>query len=135
MAEIHPLNVHAAYINAVADALEKAGVAVERWHADPNEPRDGAITLAGYESGEQRVAGWNEESGWMYGTGPEGEGLTLVWWIGDGVLPEPGAVVSAVQQCLAGDYSAASIHHRPRYRSFEEDDDLDEQMAAYHSHA
>lgn len=133
MTDINPLKAHAAYINTVADALEKAGVAVECWHADPNEPRDGAATLASDEDG-QRVAGWDEESGWMYGTGPEGEGLALIWWISDGVLPDPGQVVTAVQACLAGDYTDASIN-RPYYRSFEEDDDLDEQLAAYHSRA
>jgi len=123
------LNAHTGYIAAVAAALEAAGIPVERWHADPNEPRDAAITLSGYEPSEQRAAGWNEESGWMYGTGREGEGLDLIWWIGGGVLPHPDDVVAAVRACVAGDYSAASIH-RPVYRVAGEDD-LDEQLAAY----
>lgn len=120
---------HTSYVAAVAAALEAAGVPVERWHADPNEPRDAAITLTGQEPGEQRAAGWNEESGWMYGTGRDGEGLDLIWWLGGGVLPHPDDVVAAVRACLAGDYSAASIN-RPFYRSFEDDDDLDERLAA-----
>jgi len=123
------LTAHTGYIAAVVNALVAAGIPVERWHADPNEPRDAAIILASGESGEQRVAGWTEESGWMFGLGPEGAGLDLIWWLRGGVLPHPDDVVQAVRACLRDDYSDTSIG-RPVYRVAGEDD-LDEQLAAY----
>lgn len=56
---------HEPYIQAVAAALTAAGVEVLDWHADPNDPRDGAIrvNVFGLDYDEVWVC-WQEERRW-----------------------------------------------------------------------
>jgi hypothetical protein len=70
---------HAPYVRAVVGAIERAGLDVDEWYADPNDPRDAAITLdrsatrAAY--GERPVVlGWTEERGWYWGVERLGDG-------------------------------------------------------------
>jgi hypothetical protein len=64
---LHYHRAHEPYIAAVAHELERLGVDVEEWFANPDEPRDGAIELAvplpGYE---QTHIAWREDMGWYY---------------------------------------------------------------------
>lgn len=64
---LHYHRAHEPYIAAVAHELQRCGVEVEDWWANPDEPRDGAIELSvplpGYE--ETHVA-WREDMGWYY---------------------------------------------------------------------
>jgi hypothetical protein len=125
MPEINYHEAHEPYIKAVVIALDAAGLTVGDWFADANDPRDGCITLAELdEDGDERCIAWHEEKGWFYGISPEGEHgeIQSIWWICDDVLPDPADVVTAVQRCVAGDYSKASLDHG-YYRDFEDEDD------------
>ena len=71
MADLYPdgrgyHDAHQAYIQAVADALTAAGFDVLDWHADPNDPRDGAIQIkpVGDLDHDEAWIGWSEERGW-----------------------------------------------------------------------
>ncbi|MEU4578978.1 DUF6292 family protein [Nonomuraea sp. NPDC023979] len=135
MAEITYHEAHEPYMEAVADAFDAAGLAVEDWHADANDPRDGCISLAERDAdGDQRHVAWHEEQGWFYGTSAEdGHGeIRNIWWICDDVLPEPADVVAAARRCIAGDHSQATIFHG-YYRHFddESDDGFEERLLAY----
>lgn len=65
---------HEAYIQAVADALDAAGLTTADCHADPNDPRDGWISFdmdrQGRIDGEplwqydEVGVGWSEDRGW-----------------------------------------------------------------------
>ncbi len=136
MSEITYHTAHAPYMEAVVEALEAAGVGVEDWFADANDPRDGCITLAERaEDGDARYVAWDEEKGWLYGLGPEGGPINLIWWICVDILPTPSEVVEAVGACVAKDYSKASIRHG-NYRWFEDDEDgFEERLAGYHPKA
>ncbi|MET9339250.1 DUF6292 family protein [Nonomuraea sp. NPDC003804] len=134
MSEINYHEAHEPYLKAVVIALDAAGLTVGDWFADANDPRDGCITLAEPdEDGDERNVAWDEEKGWFYGTSPEdGHGeIHGIWWICDDVLPEPSDVVTAIQQCVAGDHSQATLDHG-YYRDFEDDEDgFEERLRAY----
>jgi hypothetical protein len=132
MPEIDYHEAHEPYMGAVVDALEAAGLDVKEWFADANDPRDGCITLLQRdEDGDERNVAWHEEKGWFYGISDERGEINTIWWICDDVLPDPSDVVSAVQRCVAGDYSQASIDHG-YYRDFEDEDDgFEERLRAY----
>lgn len=131
MAEIDYHNAHAPYTDAVAHALEVAGIEVDGWFADANDPRDSCITLARSKPGRQRVVAWTEEKGWMYGTGPENDSLNAIYGICDGVLPEPAEVVEAVRRCLAGDFSSTDSYTAHLRDSEDDEDGFEERLAAY----
>lgn len=64
---LHYHRAHEPYITAVAHELQRCGVEVEEWWANPDEPRDGAIELTmplpRYD--ETHVA-WREDLGWYF---------------------------------------------------------------------
>jgi hypothetical protein len=135
MPEIDYHKAHEPYFKAVVIALDGAGLTVADWFADANDPRDGCITLAERDKdGDERCISWDEEKGWFYGTSPEGGRGEIqgIWWICDDVLPDPADVVEAVRQCVAGDYSKASLDHG-YYRDIDDEDDdgFEEQLLAY----
>ncbi|MFB4294822.1 DUF6292 family protein [Nonomuraea sp. ATR24] len=133
MAELSFHRAHEPYLKAVADAFNAAGLTVGDWFADANDPRDGCITLAEREAdGDQRHVAWHEEQGWFYGTSAEddGGGIRSIWWICDDLLPSPAEVVAAVQLCIAGDHSQATLNHG-YYRDAEDDDGFEERLLAY----
>jgi hypothetical protein len=58
---------HDPYITAVAHELQRAGVEVLEWFANPDDPRNGAIELADPMPGyEQTHIAWREDMGWYY---------------------------------------------------------------------
>src|SRR5690606_18967666 len=116
-------DAHGPYIRAVVTALETAGLGVADWFADPDDPRDGCITLAdSAESGDRHFIGWDGTTGSAYGTGAQAVRLAGVRWICLDVLPEPSEVVEAVRNCMAGDYSEAS-QSGAAYRDWSDEDD------------
>jgi hypothetical protein len=72
MGELYPNGdgyheAHEAYIGAVADAFDAAGITALDWYADPNDPRDGAIQLDPKTLNTEYDGvwvGWQEERGW-----------------------------------------------------------------------
>lgn len=106
---------HKPYIAAVAHELERAGVAVEDWWADPDEPRDGAIELAvpmpGYE---QTHVAWREDQGWYYMPGSDAQALadyTVELEVGH--LAGPFEVAAAVCKALARPFTVDRPEWRP----------------------
>lgn len=101
---------HEAYIQAVHDAFAAADVPVRDWHADPNDPRDGAIEFdvtwvwddAGRPawSHDEVWAGWSEDRGWHLLTvdDPHGRDSRFVYELHIGRVPSPETVVNAVAE-------------------------------------
>ena len=99
---------HEAYIQAVYDAFAAADVPVRDWHADPNDPRDGAIEFdvkwVWDESGrpvwshDEVWAGWSEDRGWHLLTidDPDGRDSRFVYGLPIARLASPETVVRAV---------------------------------------
>src|SRR5579859_1143633 len=99
-----------AYIAAVADACQAAGLNVEDYGSDDIDPRDGGITLTvapdGDPEGEDwrasRTLGWDEQKGWFIGEprNRHGELINLLWFNG-GALPAPAAVAEDARRVIA----------------------------------
>ena len=124
---------HEPYIQAVADALDAAGITVAEWRDVTDEYLDAYITLAESDGdGDLRMLGWDEEHGWSFHVGPRGE--ALIWWICADVLPEPGEVVEAIRRCVAGDFPPVTPSGA-HYRSFTDEDDFSSRLAAYANHS
>ena len=127
---------HAPYITAVADALFDTGIPIVDSHANPDDPRDGAIHLAhlgadhDYDDGPQHWIAWTEESGWFFGIDHDGgSGLSALRWASIGVLPEPARVVEWLHR-LSLPVEFAEMR-RPHYRDLDDDDTFDDELAAY----
>ncbi|MEU4156870.1 DUF6292 family protein [Actinoplanes sp. NPDC026670] len=109
---------HAAYIRAVAAALEDAGVPVADWRADDGPVRDGwipfdlarQVRLHGRPvwDHDQAGAGWSEERGWYLLTvdDPAGRDVRTAEDLGIAMIAAPGAVARTIAS-VAG-LSAAS---------------------------
>lgn len=120
MQDLYPVgcgyhDAHEAYIGAVAAALEAGGVEVLDWHADPNDPRDGAIQVrpAGALAKADEVwIGWQEERGWWLVTEyerPGEENSKFVYEFTCASVASPESVaVSAREQGLPWDGPADS---------------------------
>lgn len=101
---------HEPYMRAVADALNAAGFPVERWDADPNQPRDGNIaldldrqgTIDGHPiwSHDEVNVGWNEDRGWFLNTvdDPHGRDFRYVYDLGVERVAAPLSVALAVAE-------------------------------------
>ncbi|MBG0562165.1 DUF6292 family protein [Actinoplanes aureus] len=99
---------HAAYIRAVAEALEAAGVPVADWRADSRVPRDGwipfdlirQVRLHGRPvwDHDQAGLGWDEDNGWYLLTvdDPYGRGVRTTTKLAVARLAAPTSVVRAV---------------------------------------
>jgi hypothetical protein len=62
---LHYHRAHEPYITAVAHELQRCGVEVQEWWANPDEPRDGAIELAvPIRPYEETHFAWREDLGW-----------------------------------------------------------------------
>jgi hypothetical protein len=106
-------SAHAAYIRAVAAALEDAGVPVADWRADSGSPRDGwipfdlarQVPLHGRPvwDHDEAGAGWSEERGWYLLTvdDPAGRGVRTAEALELPTIAAPGAVARTVAS-LAG---------------------------------
>jgi hypothetical protein len=146
-------DAHGPYIDAVLDALEKAGLRAVDSFADRNDPRDGNIGIApdccGQEfSGYGEVwLGWTEESGWAVVPYTDAGSAAFVEYAWIGVLPEPGEVAGWARQVLLGgsDESPGELERQSRRpspprptpwdRSFEDEGDgFEERLAAYATH-
>ncbi|MFC4071290.1 DUF6292 family protein [Actinoplanes subglobosus] len=107
------LSGHAAYIRAVAGALESAGIPVADWRADSGPARDGwipfdlarQVRLHGRPvwDHDEAGAGWSEERGWYLLTvdDPAGRGVRTVAALAVATVASPGAVARSVAS-LAG---------------------------------
>ncbi|PJN37959.1 hypothetical protein CG747_26075 [Streptomyces sp. CB02959] len=132
---------HAPYIEAVAEALDAAGLTVADCNADDNDPRDAyiefdrAITTPAYGDDTEVNLLWREDRGWMVGWGDaDSVSQSGLDWIVDlfcGVLPTPDEMVAEARTVVAkipgpqgGPYG--------RYRDSGDDDGLDAQLATYH---
>jgi hypothetical protein len=106
-------SAHAAYIRAVAAALEDAGVPVADWRADSGSPRDGwipfdlarQVRLHGRPvwDHDEAGAGWSEDRGWYLLTvdDPAGRDVRTVEALAVATIAAPGAVARAIAS-LAG---------------------------------
>ncbi|MGN9840751.1 DUF6292 family protein [Nonomuraea sp. H19] len=102
-------------ISYVRQVVHQLGAEVTDWWECPCDPRAATLQLA---DGSALV--WDEESGWRLGTfvaGGRGRHteLTGVRYLGNGLLPKPERVPSALQDARAG--VGASTAWRPCYRS------------------
>ena len=101
-------SAHEPYIQAVADALAANGFPVADWFADPNDPRDGNITLdmarqgsidgqPVWSSDEVHVA-WDEDRGWrlLFVEDPHGKDSRWVKFLGLSRVSDPLSIVVAV---------------------------------------
>lgn len=94
---------HEPYINAVQQALTAAGFDVLDWHADPNDPRDGAVQIrpVGDLDHDEVWVGWQEERGWHLLRIDEREHGEANRWVTDlsvGLVYSPFSVAQAVAQ-------------------------------------
>lgn len=102
-------DAHGPYIQAVAQALDDAGLAVADWHADPNDPRDGAIQLDMNKQGtidghplwpyDEVWVGWQEERGWHLLAINHKDGAEDSRYAHNlhlGLVPNPASVVNVV---------------------------------------
>jgi hypothetical protein len=118
------------YIGSVADHLKASGYPVPDWHANDDDPRDGAIHLKGdREDGEVETwLGWTEESGWYRGTDRDGNGLNGIRWAWISVLATPDEVLAWLRR-IESSVAALWEMDRPRYRNFDDNDDFGAQLA------
>jgi Family of unknown function (DUF6292) len=142
VSELSYHQAHEPYIDAVAGAVQAAGVELADWGAEANDPRDGYLEPAPPvgpgpedEPGGLWIA-WNEERGWFYGeTKGDGGELAYVSYFGGSVLPAPETVAGLVALLVTGDglpNEAPSIG-RWQYRSFDDEDDgFETDLASYH---
>src|SRR5690606_11767732 len=97
-------SAHGPYITAVANEIQAAGIAVADWWADADEPRGGAIELAGQVDGYEEVyVCWREDRGWFYVPHRAGEAFGEFADDLPGDLPRvplPGRVATAVADLL-----------------------------------
>lgn len=103
-------DAHEGYIGAVADALTAGGFPAADWHADPNDPRDGAIELDLDRQGtidgkpiwphDEVWVAWTEDRGWFVLTinDPHGRDSRFVYDLGVERVASPSTVVLAVAE-------------------------------------
>lgn len=128
---------HEAYIGAVAKALETAGLPVDGWWADPNDPRDGWIgfdmdgqgTIDGEPvwSYDEVGVGWSEDRGWhlLYIDDPHGKDSRFVAELLVARVASPVTVVLAVAEKAGLTLELDDDGHPDvdfREHSFEDDD-------------
>lgn len=115
------------YIGGVADHLKASGYPVPDWHANDDDPRDGAIHLSGdREDDEAEVwLGWHEESGWYRGLDRTGDGLNGIRWAWIGVLATPSEVLAWLQRIESSQMDAWEMN-RPYFRDYCDEDDFEE---------
>jgi hypothetical protein len=118
------------YIGSVANHLKASGYPVPDWHANSDDPNDGAIHLKGdREDGEVETwLGWTEESGWYRGTDRDGTGLNGIRWAWISVLATPDEVLAWLRR-IESSVAAIWEMDRPRYRNFDDNDDFGAQLA------
>ncbi len=138
---------HEAYIQAVHDAFAAADVPVRDWHADPNDPRDGAIEFdvkwVWDDAGrlvwphEEVWAGWSEDRGWHLLTidDPHGRDSRFVYELPIARLASPETVVRAVAEKAGVEVDAPGDGFPdadfPEH-TFEDDDvEFEQALAAY----
>ncbi|WP_411126257.1 DUF6292 family protein [Streptomyces sp. x-19] len=141
MSEPTPYVSHVPYIEAIAAALDAAGLTVVDWNAEDNDPRDAYIEFArevtapAYGDDTEVSLLWREDRGWMVGWGDADSvpqnGLDWVVDLFCGVLPTPDEMAAEARTVVAkipgpqgGPYG--------RYRDVEDEDGFDAQLAIYH---
>lgn len=112
-------DVHELYLAAVAHSLTRAGIGWEDYHANPDEPRDGAILLSEPLPGDEELhVAWREDMGWYCIPSSDAQSA-----LGDaaidlpGPLPllaEPHEVAAAVRKVVGGlTVDAEPLWHPP----------------------
>lgn len=130
------------YIKAVAGACEAAGLFVAEWWTDDIDPRDGGIELVLVpdadpveDYGKVRFLGWTEERGWLIGRPKEPYGeLAGILYFPLGPLPAPADIAEQARRLMAGEVSddeRRSMISPTHWRGQEDEDDFEEQLAAY----
>lgn len=131
-------SAHEAYIGAVAEALTTEGFHVDDWSAEPNDPRDGYISLHVamnrethldnpiWSNDEVNVA-WNEDRGWCLVTVKDSHSSNgrYVFDLVIGRVASPANVASEVAEKIGDGVSGTNDDHPdldfPEH-SFEDDD-------------
>lgn len=139
MSEPAPYVSHAPYIEAIANALDAAGLTVADWNADDNDPRDAyiefarQITAPAYDEDTEVNLLWREDRGWMVGWGNADSHNGLDWVVDlfCGVLPTPEEMVTEARTVVAKIPRPQGTPYG-RYRDTGDDDGLDTQLATYH---
>lgn len=130
------------YIAAVADACHAAGLIVADYTSDNVDPRDGVITIVLRSDADPdedyrdvRVLGWDEEKGWLIGRpkDPYGE-VTGILYMGTSALPAPADIAEQARRVIAGGLSGDEQYRMMQpseWRSRDDEDEFEEQLAAY----
>lgn len=137
MATINEHHAHEPYMAAVVAALHAAGLQVQDWWAETNDPRDAAIFLAAEctrpaHGDAEVVLCWNEEGGWFCGVSrPVDQGELRMLRSADlGVLPGPDAVATWASNVAADQDSGGSGQRM--YREFDgQDAEFERQLRAF----
>lgn len=135
---------HAAYIAAVANALEAFGIPVGDIRAEVNDPLDGLISPAPpIGADEDSDAGdaepgkllfvWSGERGWEWGRlSYERPGdLAFTRPLGDQALPPRDVIAAEMAATARGNPPPSQHPHALPYRSFDDEDGFGAQLAAY----
>lgn len=109
-------DAHEPYIRAVAAALTAAGFEVLDWHADPNDPRDGAIQIrpVGDLDHDEVWIGWSEERAWSILRIDEQEHREPNRWVTDlnvGIVYSPWFVAGEVAEAAGLDFTLPDDGH------------------------
>ncbi|WP_192809597.1 DUF6292 family protein [Actinomadura rudentiformis] len=136
--------VHEPYIEAVAAAVQAAGVELADWGAETNEPRNGYLEPAAPVGPGPQVEpgglwlGWTEERGWFYGeVGDDASGqLSYTEDLGGGILPAPDEAATRIALLVQGDAEAlaalASERDRENRSFTDENDGFENKLLSYH---
>lgn len=121
--KIDHYNAHKPYLEAVARTLTEAGLVVEDYWADPNDPRDGAIAIATSEDEKPLMLVWQEETGWVRGREDDHGELKNLYESGLDLLASPQSVVIWVRAVLAGtDNGPILLGMGGRFRDADDED-------------
>ncbi|PNE41604.1 DUF6292 family protein [Streptomyces noursei] len=140
MSESTPYVSHAPYIEAIAAALDAAGLTVADWGGSDNDPRDAyiefdrTITAPTYGDDTEVNLLWREDRGWMVGWGDADSvsqsGLDWVIDLFCGVLPTPEEMVTEARTVVAKIPSPQGGPYG-RYRDTGDDDGFEAELAQY----
>lgn len=139
-------DAHAAYLDAVADALRGAGFEPTDWWADPNDPRDGWIEIRPvgvYADFDEVGLGWSEDRGWhVLAVDKRRAGMRedarYVFDVTPSRIPSPQTVVAEFAAMAGVEVEVPADDHPDAdflHHTFEDDDIEFEQALAHYQKA